>query len=118
MAAAMASVSDRLGMAEVGAALENATTGQLSFDLCGDVLMWCMRLGLGRVEAAARVLALDGRVHADGRGGGGESPGRRLAESEQGGGGARGNGGMDEGGRRGAARAGAAEHDPVLCFTS
>jgi hypothetical protein len=56
---AMASVADRLEMTEVGAALEEAITGQLSVDVCGDVLMGSMRLGLGRVEAAARVMALE-----------------------------------------------------------
>ena len=56
---AMASVADRLGMTEVGAALEDAIVRQLSVDVCGDVLMESARLGLGRVEAAARVLALE-----------------------------------------------------------
>ena len=56
---AMANVADRLGMTEVGMALEEAITGQLSVDVCGDVLMGSMRLGLGRVEAGARVLALE-----------------------------------------------------------
>ena len=31
----MASVADRLGMTEVGAALEESITGQLSVDVCG-----------------------------------------------------------------------------------
>ena len=56
---AMASVADRLEMTEVGLALEEAIIGQLSVDVCGDVLMGSMMLGLGRVEAAARVLALE-----------------------------------------------------------
>ena len=55
---AMASVADRLEMTEVGAALEDAIVGQLSVGVCGDVLMESARLGLGRVEAGARVLAL------------------------------------------------------------
>ncbi len=52
-------------------------------DVCVDVLMGSMRLGQGQVEAAARVLALERfegrRVHADGRGDGGESCGRRQS---------------------------------------
>jgi hypothetical protein len=56
---AMASLADRLGMTEVGAALEEAMTGQLSVDVCGDVLIGSARLGLGRVQAAARGLALE-----------------------------------------------------------
>ena len=55
----LASVADRLEMTEVVSALEEAITGLLSVDVCGDVLMGSMRLGLGRVEAAARVLALE-----------------------------------------------------------
>ena len=56
---AMASVADRLEMTEVGLALEEAIIGQLSVGVCGDVLMGSLRLGLGRVEAAARGLALE-----------------------------------------------------------
>jgi hypothetical protein len=56
---AMAGVADRLGMTEVGAALEDAIVRQLSVDVCGDVLMGAARLRLGRVEAAARVLTLE-----------------------------------------------------------
>jgi hypothetical protein len=55
----MASVADRLAMTDVGLALEEAIIEQLSTGVCGDVLMGSVRLGLGRVEAAARGLALD-----------------------------------------------------------
>jgi hypothetical protein len=57
----MESVADRLEMTEVGTAIEQAILGQLSVDLCGNVLMGGARFGLarGRVEAAARVLALE-----------------------------------------------------------
>ena len=43
----MASVADRLGMTEVGTVLEDAIIGQLSVDVCGDVLIGSV--GLGRV---------------------------------------------------------------------
>jgi hypothetical protein len=56
---AMASVADRLEVTEVGAALDEAINGRLSADVCGDVLAGSMWLGLGCVEAAARVLALE-----------------------------------------------------------
>jgi hypothetical protein len=55
----LASVADRLEMAEVGAALEEAIIGQLNARNCGDVLMVSGRLGLGPVEAAACRLALE-----------------------------------------------------------
>ena len=55
----LASVADRLEMMEVGAALEEAIIRQLSVGVCGDVLMASCRLGLGRVEAAARELGLE-----------------------------------------------------------
>ncbi len=58
-AMAMASVADRLDMAEVRATIEEAIVGQLSVAVCGDVLMGSARLGLARVEAAARMLALE-----------------------------------------------------------
>jgi hypothetical protein len=50
---AMASVADRLEMTEVGLALEEAIIGHLSVGFCGDVRMWSLKLGLGRVVAAA-----------------------------------------------------------------
>ena len=37
---AMASVADRLGMTEVGAALEDAIVRQLSVDVCGEGQLW------------------------------------------------------------------------------
>jgi hypothetical protein len=56
---AMASVADRLEMTEVRATIEKAIVGQLSVDVCGEVLMGSARLGLVQVEAGARVLALE-----------------------------------------------------------
>jgi hypothetical protein len=56
---AMASVADRLEMTDVGLVLEEAIIEQLRVGACGDVLMGSVRLGLGRVEAAARGLALE-----------------------------------------------------------
>ncbi len=55
----MASVADRLEMTVVGKSLEDAIIRHLSVDVCGDVLMGSARLGLGRVEVAARGLALE-----------------------------------------------------------
>ena len=43
----------------MGATLEEAIIAQLSVGVCGDVLMGSGRLGLGRVEASARGLALE-----------------------------------------------------------
>ncbi len=54
----MASVADRLGMLEVKTALEEAIIGQLSVDLCWDILMQSVKLGLGQVEVVVRGLAL------------------------------------------------------------
>jgi hypothetical protein len=58
-AMAMASVADRLEMMEVGTTLEDAIIAHLSVHVCGDVLMGSVRLGLRRVEAAARGLVLE-----------------------------------------------------------
>ena len=55
----LASLADRLEMPEAGAALEDAISEQLSVGMCGEVLMRSRRLGLRRVEAAARGLALE-----------------------------------------------------------
>ncbi len=55
----LAGLADRLEMAEVGAALEEVIIGQLNVGTCAEVLMVSGQLGLGRVEAAARVLALE-----------------------------------------------------------
>jgi hypothetical protein len=55
----MASVADRLLMAEVGMVLEEAIFCQLDVGVCLDVLNCSVMLGLGRVEAAARRLTLD-----------------------------------------------------------
>ena len=56
---AMASVADRLEMKEVATALEDTIIGHLSVAVCGDVLIGSTRLGLQRVEASARGLALE-----------------------------------------------------------
>ncbi len=40
-------------------ALEDAMIGQLGVDVCGGLLMESVRLGLGRLEAAARVMVLE-----------------------------------------------------------
>jgi hypothetical protein len=56
---AMASVADRLEMTEVGTALEDAIIGHLGVNLCGDVLVGSVNLGLGRLEAAAREMCLE-----------------------------------------------------------
>ncbi len=73
-----------------GAALDDAIARQLSAAVCGDMLMGSARLSLGRVEAAARTLALvrfeEVAWTCGGRAGDGESSGRRHAASEQGGG--------------------------------
>ena len=58
-AVVLASVADRLEMLEVGAMLEDVITEQLGVAECGDVLAESGRLGLVRVEAAARRLVLD-----------------------------------------------------------
>jgi hypothetical protein len=55
----LVSVADRLGMTEVGVALEDVFVSQLSADTCVEALVGASRLGLGRVEAAAYAVAVD-----------------------------------------------------------
>ncbi len=51
--------ADRLQMTEVETALKDAIMGQLNVESCVDLLMVRVRLGLARVEAAARGLTLE-----------------------------------------------------------
>jgi hypothetical protein len=53
----VASVADRFQIAEVLSALEESVLGQLSIGMCGEVLSWSGRVGLSRLEEAARRLA-------------------------------------------------------------
>ena len=54
----MGSVADRLQMAEVVAALEDAIIGAMRADTCAEVLMGSRRLGLMQAEAAAWGMAV------------------------------------------------------------
>ena len=54
----MASVADRLEMLEVCAALETAIIGELRPEVCAEVLMSSMRLGLRQVEETALGMAV------------------------------------------------------------
>ena len=54
----MASLADRLRMAEVVAALEDSILGELGTDVCAEVLISSQRLGLRRVEEAAWEMAV------------------------------------------------------------
>ena len=59
----MASVADRLEVVDVFAALEAAVIGELRPEVCAEVLMSSMRLGLRQVEETALGMAV-GRFKA------------------------------------------------------
>ena len=54
----LATIADRLQMTEVCAAMEDLVIGQLTIGGCADALMASDRLGLNKVEAAAKSMAL------------------------------------------------------------
>ena len=49
----LASVADRFQMTEVTSVLEEALIGQLSLEVCGDVLVWSGQCGMQQLEAHA-----------------------------------------------------------------
>ena len=53
----LASVADQFQMTEVTSVLEEALMGQLSVDMCGDVLMWSGGCGMRQLEAEALQMA-------------------------------------------------------------
>jgi hypothetical protein len=53
----LANVADRFQMTDVLSVLEEALMGQLSVDMCGDVLMWSGCCGMGQLEAEALRMA-------------------------------------------------------------
>ena len=55
----LASVADQFQMTEVTSVLEEALMGQLSVELCGDVLMWSGGCGMRQLEAEARQMAVE-----------------------------------------------------------
>ncbi len=66
----LASVADRFQMSEVTLMLEEALMGQLSVEMCGDVLMWSGFCGMQQLQAEAiRGVCKDCGIRSDGRGG-------------------------------------------------
>ena len=53
----LASESDQFQITDVTTVLEEALMGQLSMDLCGEVLMWSGRCGMRQLEAEALEMA-------------------------------------------------------------
>ena len=53
----LASVADRFQITEVTSMLEEALTGKMNLDTCGDVLMWSGRCGMQKLEAEALEIA-------------------------------------------------------------
>ncbi len=80
----LANVADRFQITAVTSVLEEALIGNLSADICGEVLTWSGRYGMRQLESEALEMAArrfedvakTAGVCADGGGGAGESAGR------------------------------------------
>ncbi len=53
----LASLADQFQMTEVTSVLEEVLIGELSVDMCGDVMMWSGRCGMRQLETEALQMA-------------------------------------------------------------